>query len=80
MTLYGRTEEVALRDFEMLRLISADNLHYIVNKVEQRVLDTEGIDAKEGYIYQTMLEEVIPLHLWKRLVGGMYIYTRNNYE
>ena len=58
MTLYGRTEEVALRDFEMLRLISADNLHYIVNKVEQRVLDTEGIDAKEGYIYQTMLEEV----------------------
>tara|TARA_R100000353_G_C6434253_1_gene176773 strand:+ start:483 stop:698 length:216 start_codon:yes stop_codon:yes gene_type:complete len=58
MTLYGRTEEVALRDFEMLRLISADNLHYLVNKVEQRVLDTEGIDAKEGYIYQTMLEEV----------------------
>lgn len=58
MTLYGRTEEVALRDFEMLRLISADNLHYIVSKVEQRVLDTEGIDAKEGYIYQTMLEEV----------------------
>tara|TARA_R100001443_G_scaffold117280_1_gene141064 strand:+ start:785 stop:1000 length:216 start_codon:yes stop_codon:yes gene_type:complete len=58
MTLYGRTEEVALRDFEMLRLISADSLHYIVNKVEQRVLDTEGIDAKEGYIYQTMLEEV----------------------
>ena len=58
MTLYARTEEVALRDFEMLRLISADNLHYIVNKVEQRVLDTEGIDAKEGYIYQTMLEEV----------------------
>jgi len=58
MTLYGRTEEVALRDFELLRLVSADNLHYIVNKVEQRVSDTEGIDAKEGYIYQTMLEEV----------------------
>ncbi len=58
MTLYARIEEVALRDFELLRLVSADNLHYLVNKVEQRVLDTEGIDAKEGYIYQTMLEEV----------------------
>jgi hypothetical protein len=58
MTLYARVEEVAVRDFEMLRLISADNLHYLVSKVEQRVLDTEGIDSKEGYIYQTMLEEV----------------------
>ena len=58
MTLYARVEEVAVRDFEILRLISADNLHYLVSKVEQRVLDTEGIDSKEGYIYQTMLEEV----------------------
>jgi hypothetical protein len=58
MTLYARVEEVAVRDFEMLRLISKDNLHYLVSKVEQRVLDTEGIDSKEGYIYQTMLEEV----------------------
>ena len=58
MTLYARIEEVAVRDFEMLRLISKDNLHYLVSKVEQRVLDTEGIDSKEGYIYQIMLEEV----------------------
>tara|TARA_E500000318_G_scaffold5113_1_gene5250 strand:+ start:409 stop:624 length:216 start_codon:yes stop_codon:yes gene_type:complete len=58
MTLYARVEEVAVRDFEMLRLISKDNLHYLVSKVEQRVLDTEGIDSKEGYIYQIMLEEV----------------------
>ena len=58
MTLYARVEEVAVRDFEMLRLISADNLHYLVSKVEQRGLDTEGIDSKEGYIYQIMLEEV----------------------
>jgi hypothetical protein len=58
MTLYARVEEVAVRDFEMLRMISKDNLHYLVSKVEQRVLDTEGIDSKEGYIYQTMLEEV----------------------
>lgn len=58
MTLYARVEEVAVRDFEMLRMISKDNLHYLVSKVEQRVLDTEGIDSKEGYIYQIMLEEV----------------------
>ena len=31
MTLYARVEEVAVRDFEMLRLISKDNLHYLVS-------------------------------------------------
>ena len=58
MTLYARIEEVAVRDFEMLRLISKDSLHYIVDKVEKRIIDIEGLDAKEGLIYQTMLEEV----------------------
>ena len=58
MTLYARIEEVAVRDFEMLRLISKDNLHHIVDKVEKRIIDIEGLDAKEGLIYQTMLEEV----------------------
>ena len=61
MTLYARIEEVAVRDFEMLRLISKDNLHHIVDKVEKRIIDIEGLDAKEGLIYQTMLEEVAHL-------------------
>ena len=58
MTLYGRIDEVALRDFEILRLVSSDNIIYLVSKIEKRVLDTEGIKAKEGYIYQLLLEEV----------------------
>ena len=58
MTLYARIEEVAVRDFEMLRLISKDSLHHIVDKVEKRIIDIEGLDAKEGLIYQTMLEQV----------------------
>jgi hypothetical protein len=61
MTLYARIEEVAVRDFEMLRLISKDSLHHIVDKVEKRIIDIEGLDAKEGLIYQTMLEEVAHL-------------------
>lgn len=61
MTLYARVEEVAVRDFEMLRLISKDSLHHIVDKVEKRIIDIEGLDAKEGLIYQTMLEEVAHL-------------------
>ena len=37
---------------------SSDNISYLVSKIEKRVLDTEGIKAKEGYIYQLLLEEV----------------------
>jgi len=57
MTLYARVEEVAIRDFEFLRLISKDNLHSIVSKVEKAVLDFEGLDAKEGFIHQCLMEE-----------------------
>ena len=71
MTLYARVEEVAVRDFEMLRLISKDNLHYLVSKVEQRVLDTEGIDSKEGYIYQTMLEEVAHVFNLLKIISSL---------
>ena len=49
MTLYGRVQEVAVRDFEFLRLLSEGSL------------DTEGEDSKEGYIYQCIMEEVAHL-------------------
>ena len=61
MSLYGRIEEVAVRDFEFLRMLSKDSLDRVVSNVERTVMDFEGVDAKEGFIYQTLMEEVAHL-------------------
>ena len=52
MSLYGRIEEVAVRDFELLRMLYKDNLDRVVSKYERTVMDFEGVEAKEGFIYQ----------------------------
>ena len=61
MSLYGRIEEVAVRDFEFLRMLSKDNLDRVVSKFERTVMDFEGVEAKEGFIYQCIMEEVAHL-------------------
>ena len=61
MTLYKRVQEVAVRDFEFLRLLSEGSLDMLVTKVTNEVKNTEGEDSKEGYIYQCIMEEVAHL-------------------
>ena len=51
MTLYGRVQEVCVRDFEFLRLISEGSLDVLVTKVTEQVRNSEGEESKEGYIY-----------------------------
>ena len=58
MSLYSRIEEVAVRDFEFLRMLSKESLDILVNKVFAIVRDYEGVDSKEGFIYQCITEEV----------------------
>ena len=61
MTLYGRVQEVAVRDFEFLRLISDTSLDMLVTKVTEYLKNFEGEDSKEGLIYQCLMEEVAHL-------------------
>jgi|TARA_B100000900_G_C20445587_1_gene660877 hypothetical protein len=58
MTLYGRVQEVCIRDFEFLRLISEGSLDVLVTKVTEQVKNSEGEESKEGYIYQCVMEEI----------------------
>ena len=41
MTLYGRVQEIAVRDFEFLRLISDTSLDMLVTKVTEYVKNFE---------------------------------------
>ena len=61
MTLYGRVQEVAVRDFEFLRLISDTSLDMLFTKVTENLKNFEGEDSKEGFIYQCLMEEVAHL-------------------
>ena len=61
MSLYSRIEEVAVRDFEFLRMLSKESLDVLVDKVFAHVRDYEGVDSKEGFIYQCIMEEVAHL-------------------
>ena len=61
MTLYGRVQEVAVRDFEFLRLLSESSLDMLVTKVTEHLKNYEGEDSKEGFIYQCIMEEVAHL-------------------
>ena len=61
MSLYSRIENVAVRDFEFLRMLSKERLDMLVDKVYAIVRDYEGIDSKEGFIYQCIMEEVAHL-------------------
>ena len=61
MTLYGRVQEVAVRDFEFLRLLSEGSLDTLVTKVTEHVKNYEGENSKEGFIYQCIMEEVAHL-------------------
>ena len=61
MTLYGRVQEVAVRDFEFLRFISDTSLDMLVTKVTEHLKNYEGEDCKEGFIYQCIMEEVAHL-------------------
>ena len=61
MSLYTRIENVAVRDFEFLRLLSKESLDVLVDKVFAHVRDYEGEDSKEGFIYQCIMEEVAHL-------------------
>ena len=61
MSLYSRIEEVAVRDFEFLRLLSKESLDVLVDKVFAHVRDYEGEDSKEGFIHQCIMEEVAHL-------------------
>ena len=61
MTLYGRVQEVAVRDFEFLRLLSEGSLDMLVTKVTEHLKNYEGEDSKEGFIYQCIMEEVAHL-------------------
>jgi len=61
MSLYTRIEDVAVRDFEFLRLLSKESLDVLVDKVFKHVRDYEGEDSKEGFIYQCIMEEVAHL-------------------
>ena len=61
MSLYTRIENVAVRDFEFLRMLSKERLDMLVDKVYAIVRDYEGVDSKEGFIYQCIMEEVAHL-------------------
>ena len=61
MSLYTRIEDVAVRDFEFLRMLSKERLDMLVDKVYAIVRDYEGVDSKEGFIYQCIMEEVAHL-------------------
>ena len=61
MTLYGRVQEVAVRDFEFLRLLSESGLDMLVTNVTEHVKNYEGEDSKESFIYQCIMEEVAHL-------------------
>ena len=61
MSLYSRIEEIAVRDFEFLRLLSKERLDMLVDKVYAIVRDYEGVDSKEGFIHQCIMEEVAHL-------------------
>ena len=61
MSLYSRIEEIAVRDFEDLRMLSKERLDMLVDKVYAIVRDYEGVDSKEGFIYQCIMEEVAHL-------------------
>ena len=61
MSLYTRIEDVAVRDFEFLRLLSKESLDVLVDKVFAHVRDYEGEDSKEGFIHQCIMEEVAHL-------------------
>ena len=61
MTLYGRVQEIAVRDFEFLRLLSEGSLDMLITKVTNEVKNTEGEDSKEGFISQWIMEEVAHL-------------------
>ena len=61
MSLYSRIEEVAVRDFEFLRMLPKERLDMLVDKVFAHVRDYEGEDSKEGFIYQCIMEEVAHL-------------------
>ena len=85
MSLYSRIEEVAVRDFEFLRMLSKESLDVLVDKVFKHVRDYEGEDSKEGFIHQCIMEEVAHLvakglllegdRIWKMWKSSQKIHT-----
>lgn len=61
MSLYGRIDESAIRDFEFLRMLSKENLNKLVRNVEKTIMEFEGVDAKESFIHQCIIDEVAHL-------------------
>ena len=61
MSLYTRIEDIALRDFEFLRLLSKQRIDLIVDRVWTVVKGYEGVESKDGFIHQCIMEELAHL-------------------
>ena len=61
MNLYIKVQDVALRDFEFLRLISDSSLDVLVTKVTDYIKYSEGEDCKEEFINLCITEQVAHL-------------------
>mgnify|MGYP003125756330 CR=1 FL=1 len=61
MSLYSRIEDVAVRDFEFLRMLSKESLDVLIDKVFYLVKSFEGENSRDEFIHQCIMEEVAHL-------------------
>jgi len=61
MSLYTRIQDIALRDFEFLRILSGETLDALIDKVFNLVKNFEGEESRDQFIHQCIMEEVAHL-------------------
>ena len=70
MSLYTRIQDIALRDFEFLRILSGETLDALIDKVFSLVKSFEGEESRDEFIHQCIMEEVAHLVVKGLLLEG----------